>query len=284
MLQHLARNKVDMSRVGVITFYSGQVQMISDRIRRMPGKLFNQVLVHTVDGFQGDERDIIIISFVRANPKKRVGFLKDFRRLNVAVTRARQHLIMLGHAPTLQANALMGSLVRHAVRHKCYHEEAPVKKAIIPRAVSAPVLKGTKIKRRAAAKPKKKVAKSKDRPNNYKTMICKFFKPKQAKSCPRGVRCTYAHGQEERQRYQGIAKRPARAAAAKVAPAKKVPAKRAPAKRRAAAKAGRKAALKRNAAYCRFFMKKQVAKCSKGRKCFFAHSEEQYRGAGGGGS
>ncbi|KAG5180012.1 AAA domain-containing protein, partial [Tribonema minus] len=59
------------------------------------------VLVHTVDGFQGGERDIIIMSFVRASAQRGVGFVADARRLNVAVTRGRHSVIMLGHCATL---------------------------------------------------------------------------------------------------------------------------------------------------------------------------------------
>jgi superfamily I DNA and/or RNA helicase len=57
--------------------------------------------VNTVDGFQGQERDIIIISLVRSNEEGQIGFLHDLRRMNVAITRARMKLIILGDVETL---------------------------------------------------------------------------------------------------------------------------------------------------------------------------------------
>lgn len=97
ILNYLKANNVDIShQVGVITFYSAQVLLL----RKLTN--YNKDLtINTVDGFQGEECDFIIISFVRANPKNRVGFLNDFRRLNVAITRARIGLIMLGNLHTL---------------------------------------------------------------------------------------------------------------------------------------------------------------------------------------
>ena len=57
--------------------------------------------MNTVDGFQGQERDIILISLVRANDDGQIGFLRDLRRMNVAITRARMKLIILGDASTM---------------------------------------------------------------------------------------------------------------------------------------------------------------------------------------
>lgn len=59
------------------------------------------ITVHTVDGFQGQERDVILISLVRANEDGKIGFLNDLRRMNVAITRARMKLMILGDASTL---------------------------------------------------------------------------------------------------------------------------------------------------------------------------------------
>ena len=59
------------------------------------------ISINTVDGFQGQERDIILISMVRQNEQGQVGFLADLRRMNVAITRARMKLIIIGHSPTL---------------------------------------------------------------------------------------------------------------------------------------------------------------------------------------
>ena len=62
------------------------------------------ISINTVDGFQGQERDIILISLVRNNPKGDIGFLRDLRRMNVAITRARMKLIILGDKMTLSYN------------------------------------------------------------------------------------------------------------------------------------------------------------------------------------
>jgi superfamily I DNA and/or RNA helicase len=59
------------------------------------------VTVNTIDSFQGQERDIIYISLVRSNDRSEIGFLKDYRRMNVAMTRARKKLVMIGDSATL---------------------------------------------------------------------------------------------------------------------------------------------------------------------------------------
>ena len=89
--------------VGVISPYRAQVQYLRSRLRQeaffKPFRRF--ISVNTVDGFQGQERDIIIISLVRSNAEGQIGFLRDLRRMNVAITRARMKLIILGDAKTL---------------------------------------------------------------------------------------------------------------------------------------------------------------------------------------
>ena len=60
-----------------------------------------QISVNTVDGFQGQERDVIVISLVRSNDEGQIGFLRDLRRMNVAITRARMKVIILGNRKTL---------------------------------------------------------------------------------------------------------------------------------------------------------------------------------------
>ena len=89
--------------VGIISPYRAQVQYLRRLIRKR--EFFkpyrNLISVNTVDGFQGQERDIILISLVRANANGQIGFLSDLRRMNVAITRARMKLIILGDASTL---------------------------------------------------------------------------------------------------------------------------------------------------------------------------------------
>jgi len=87
----------DEKDVGVITPYEDQVELIKNMLKDHPG-----VEVSTVDGFQGREKEVIILSLVRANKKGNIGFLKDLRRLNVSLTRAKKHLVIIGNKKTLR--------------------------------------------------------------------------------------------------------------------------------------------------------------------------------------
>ncbi len=89
--------------VGIISPYRAQVQYLRHLIKKREFfKPYRRLLtVNTVDGFQGQERDIILISMVRANADGQIGFLRDLRRMNVAITRARMKLIILGDVETL---------------------------------------------------------------------------------------------------------------------------------------------------------------------------------------
>lgn len=89
--------------VGVISPYRAQVQLLRRLIRKK--EFFKPyrglISVNTVDGFQGQERDVIVISLVRANADGQIGFLSDLRRMNVAITRARMKLMIMGDVPTM---------------------------------------------------------------------------------------------------------------------------------------------------------------------------------------
>ena len=89
--------------VGIISPYRAQVQLLRQLLRKNESlKPFRRsISVNTVDGFQGQERDIIVISLVRSNDDGQIGFLRDLRRMNVAITRARMKLIILGDRHTL---------------------------------------------------------------------------------------------------------------------------------------------------------------------------------------
>ena len=98
--QRLLDERID---VGIISPYRAQVQYLRRLLmKREYFKPFRRLIsVNTVDGFQGQERDIIVISLVRSNDEGQIGFLRDLRRMNVAITRARMKLIILGNAPTM---------------------------------------------------------------------------------------------------------------------------------------------------------------------------------------
>ena len=89
--------------VGIISPYRAQVQYLRQLIKHRDFyKPYRRLItVNTVDGFQGQERDIIIISLVRSNEQGQIGFLNDLRRMNVAITRARMKLIIIGDVATL---------------------------------------------------------------------------------------------------------------------------------------------------------------------------------------
>ena len=98
--QRILNDRID---VGIISPYRAQVQYLKRLIKKRAFfKPFRHLIsVNTVDGFQGQERDVILISLVRANDMGQIGFLRDLRRMNVAITRARMKLFILGDAPTM---------------------------------------------------------------------------------------------------------------------------------------------------------------------------------------
>jgi superfamily I DNA and/or RNA helicase len=98
--QRLLDERID---VGIISPYRAQVQYLRRLLmKREYFKPFRRLIsVNTVDGFQGQERDIIVISLVRSNDEGQIGFLRDLRRMNVAITRARMKVIILGDRSTL---------------------------------------------------------------------------------------------------------------------------------------------------------------------------------------
>lgn len=102
----LTKGKLSPKQIGIISPYNGQVKILKDSLEAKgglgPQGRYRKLNVNSVDGYQGREKDVIVLSTVRANAKGRVGFLKDWRRLNVAVTRAREGLVVVGHAATLR--------------------------------------------------------------------------------------------------------------------------------------------------------------------------------------
>ena len=101
----IGKNRILEERidVGVISPYRAQVQYLRRQLKKKEYfKPYRHLIsVNTVDGFQGQERDIILISLVRANDDGQIGFLRDLRRMNVAITRARMKVIILGDASTM---------------------------------------------------------------------------------------------------------------------------------------------------------------------------------------
>jgi len=99
--QRLLDERID---VGIISPYRAQVQLLRRLLmKREYFKPFRRAIsVNTVDGFQGQERDVIVISLVRSNDEGQIGFLRDLRRMNVAITRARHQFILVGNLSLLR--------------------------------------------------------------------------------------------------------------------------------------------------------------------------------------
>jgi dsRNA-specific ribonuclease len=157
---------VDLNtQVGIITFYAGQVDLLERNFRQDAD--CRNLKACTVDGFQGDEKDFIIISFVRANPKGKIGFLQDFRRLNVAATRAKAALIMLGNIDTLIVkNSDLANLIDNLrIRNRIWQEKDLIGTINI------------------AFNP------------TYKTQLCRYFFT--TGNCKYGDECGFAHSKDE---------------------------------------------------------------------------------------
>lgn len=109
---------------GLISPYKAQVQYLRSLVRQSAElRPYRELIsVNTVDGFQGQERDVIFISLVRANEQGQIGFLNDLRRMNVAITRARMKLVILGNAATLGHHPFYKKLQEYIINIHKYTE------------------------------------------------------------------------------------------------------------------------------------------------------------------
>lgn len=107
--------------IGLVAPYRGQVtllqRLLAQELRAKAGRLS----VQTIDGFQGQERDIMVLSLTRSNPQGAVGFLSEHRRMNVAMTRPRKHLLVIGDSATLGGDEFYAAFQRHAEDSGAYH-------------------------------------------------------------------------------------------------------------------------------------------------------------------
>jgi predicted DNA helicase len=107
--------------IGIIAPYKEQLEAIRQAVENAGSVPFIQQLsINTVDSFQGQERDIILISMTRSNPDNRIGFLSEIRRMNVAMTRAKKKLIIIGDSSTLAQHAFYSELIELAEQCKAY--------------------------------------------------------------------------------------------------------------------------------------------------------------------
>jgi len=109
--------------IGVISPYRRQVQLLAElldsypELKAYPGSL----VVNTIDSFQGQERDVIVISMARSNSEGAIGFLADIRRMNVAMTRARKKLLVIGDGATLAEHPFYAGFNAYAESHNAWH-------------------------------------------------------------------------------------------------------------------------------------------------------------------
>ncbi|MCB1115028.1 MAG: AAA family ATPase [Chlamydiia bacterium] len=165
--------------VAIISFYAEQVNQINGAMRNR----YPNIRVNTVDGFQGEESNIVIISCVRANLEQQIGFLKHSKRLNVALTRAKFSLIILGNKATLMRSDI-SELVVDANERKVLFEES-VLQSLVAKATTPQKQKGKPFNAKQSATQVK---------TNQKTELCRYYA---LFSCYKGSQCSFAHGTTE---------------------------------------------------------------------------------------
>ena len=109
-------------RAGIISPYKAQVELLREKIKQLSfiERMEKNIVVNTVDGFQGQERDIIYISLVRSNSTGEIGFLGDIRRMNVAITRAKKKLVVVGDSATLGSHPFYKDFLNYAESINAY--------------------------------------------------------------------------------------------------------------------------------------------------------------------
>lgn len=107
MIENVTKAGVEKKDLAVITPYGDQKSLIKSNINS------DEIEIDTVDGFQGREKEVVIMSLVRSNKKNQIGFLRDIRRLNVAITRAKRKLIVVGDQVTLEKHDVYGDFIEY---------------------------------------------------------------------------------------------------------------------------------------------------------------------------
>ncbi|GAB3692246.1 AAA domain-containing protein [Spirosoma flavus] len=114
--------KADFPTIAVISPYKQQISILKDLLLQTPElqEYSEKISVNTIDSFQGQERDIVYISLTRSNTEGDIGFLSDIRRMNVAMTRARKKLIVVGDSATLASLPFYANFITYAEAHDAY--------------------------------------------------------------------------------------------------------------------------------------------------------------------
>jgi ATP-dependent RNA/DNA helicase IGHMBP2 len=131
LFKHLARLVADLSThdthagfpsIAIISPYKEQLHVLQEQLQHTPAlqAYAHKITVNTIDSFQGQERDIVYISMTRTNANGIIGFLADTRRMNVAMTRARKKLVVIGDSATLSHHRFYEDFIAHAEKHNAY--------------------------------------------------------------------------------------------------------------------------------------------------------------------
>jgi len=121
---HLVKSGYDESQITILSPYLGQVRTLKNKLRRDPTT--QNVAITAVDNFQGEENDIILISLVRSNRNKSMGFLAVDNRINVALTRARHGMFIVGNADMLRGHTLWGQIITELKTDSCIGPRMPL--------------------------------------------------------------------------------------------------------------------------------------------------------------
>ena len=111
--QQLVQSGVDPAEIAIITPYNLQVELLRLQLRDK----YPSLEIRSVDGFQGREKEVVVLSLVRSNPNGEVGFLAEARRLNVAITRAKRHVAVITNVETVAHDPVLKGLVEHLEKH-----------------------------------------------------------------------------------------------------------------------------------------------------------------------
>ena len=125
LCEHLYQLKLNIDEenpasVAIISPYREQVVFIKSNLKEDEILASMPIRVDTIDGFQGQESDLVYISLVRSNPKGEIGFLKDYRRMNVAMTRAKRKLVIIGDSATVGGDDFYASFLDYCDKNGLY--------------------------------------------------------------------------------------------------------------------------------------------------------------------
>lgn len=122
LIKLLSEEKLDGLSVGIIAPYKAQVEVLTKLVNESAAlpPWRSQIGINSVDAFQGQERDVIYISLTRSNDRGEIGFLKEYRRLNVAMTRAKHRLVLVGDSATLGSDSFFEKMLDYVQKHGKY--------------------------------------------------------------------------------------------------------------------------------------------------------------------